>query len=185
MFSKHQLLHMFSRCRTIFRSLFFFVCLFSVLGCSDYWWSRGQAPGVSQLLERSETRLNDSLGKNSSSRPLLSPVASQVSAGLKKSLADLDAISEDMPKGAGANMTALKQSFMQMEGLLSIGSRAAYGELAGQLRTFSGALSSGKKVDPKAFGLFAARTKFFLANELSVPAPNFGLKAGTEESSPA
>lgn len=150
-------------------------------GCTDYWWSRGQPPGVNQLLEKSEARLNESLSTHSSSRPVLSPLASKVSIELKKSLSSLDNLekpagaSSQQSKLAVANMTTLKQSFMELEGTLSIGSRAAYSELSGQLRGFARSVESGQAVDPKAFGLFAARTTFFLASELKVPAPNFGL----------
>lgn len=67
-----------------------------------------------------------------------------------------------------------RDSFMKMEGLISIGSRAAFSELSGQLRKFTNSAKEGQAVNPEAFGLFHARTQFFLARELMVPPPNFG-----------
>ena len=72
------------------------------------------------------------------------------------------------------HLVTTRGHFMDMEGKLSIGSRAAFGELSGQLRVFIAAASEGESVDSSALGLFTARTLFFLANELSVPGPNFG-----------
>ena len=60
---------------------------------------------------------------------------------------------------------------MELEGKLSVGSRAAHNELNGQLRTLIEHAEKGDKTDVAALGLYTARVQAFLANELSVPAP--------------
>jgi len=62
--------------------------------------------------------------------------------------------------------------FITLEGTLSIGSRAAYGELAGQLRNIITGVEERNRIREDAFGLFAARTLTFLASELGVPGPS-------------
>jgi len=58
-----------------------------------------------------------------------------------------------------------------MEGLLSLGSRVAGGELAGQLRTFINKSANSEEIDLPALRLFTARTVYFFQRELPMPKP--------------
>lgn len=146
--------------------------LFST-GCTEYWWQRGQPPGTRTLLDRSQAALDDSLKSFSSKRPEVAKIATEINTAL-------DAAVKEADKGAAGRGPLLQQlittrsSMMSLEGLTSIGSRAAQAELNGELRMFIDSLEKGATADRGAVTLFASRTVRFLANELSVPAPVTG-----------
>lgn len=139
-------------------------------GCTEYWWTRGQPPAVNTLITRSHTRLQEALKQHQSTRSELVPVVNEIESSLTNSLASLE---QGSPTDTAAALEKAKQAFMQLEGKLSIGSRASYGELSGQLRVLASA-ENAKQPDPGALGLFTARTYFFLANEFAMAPPTFG-----------
>ena len=136
-----------------------FVCILLTSGCTEYWRTRGQAPSVEALVERAQDRL--STAEKSSDREKIKQTAKDLEKNLVAAYRGKDS-SEIKQQLAQAS-----ESFATLEGKLSYGSRPAYGELSGQLR----ALANAEKAKRPAVGLFAARTLFFLADELSVPAP--------------
>lgn len=162
---------------SVFRSVSIALILFSALSlsaCNEYWRTRGQPPSVQKLLERSQSRLSEAREENETSRTELSLLSKKIEKSL---LAVAKSLESAEAKENGQLLKSLSEAsdnFIALEGKVSIGSRAALGELAGQMRTFSETASQGNSLAPKAFGLFTARTMFFLANELSVPGPNFG-----------
>lgn len=143
-------------------------------GCDfDYWWSRGQPPAPSKVLDRSITRLNDELTRTPRSE--LQPLATQIKEELLRAANALKGESSLSPKAdAPSFVDALEKTsaqFQALEGKLSWGSRPPYGELSGQLRALTEDARKGVNIDAPAFEIFAAHTAFFLANELTVPAP--------------
>jgi hypothetical protein len=146
-------------------------------GCTEYWWTRGQPPSVENLISRSRAKLLEARGSRADARRNVS----RISQDLEKSLlAAVLVIQREDPEGSSPQAELLESlesaanAFIALEGTVSIGSRAALGELSGQMRSFATLASQGKPLAFPAFGLFTARTLFFLANELSVPAPSFG-----------
>ncbi|MCB0324459.1 MAG: hypothetical protein KDD69_12845 [Bdellovibrionales bacterium] len=146
--------------------------LFLLSGCSEYWWTRGQPPGVEQLVARSQQRLHDARQARSAAREDVAAASERVEKSL---LTTLEIVAQDARDGRVLEqLQSATDGFLALEGKLSVGSRAAYGELAGQMRSFSQAASEGKGIGQSTFGLFTARTLFFLANELRVPPPSVG-----------
>ena len=150
-------------------------------GCDlGYWWQRGQPPGVETILERSTNRLSEALElTNGQQRNQVAGIAKQLQATLDSIYStnpnpSLSNPAQNKPLSLDQSLDSAKNSFLQLEGKLSIGSRAAFSELSGQLRRFIEKSSSEENFNYDAFGLFAARTMFFLSRELMVPAPNFG-----------
>lgn len=141
----------------------------STTGCSEYWWQRGQPPSVSTLLARSNDRFASAKQDYADARKDIVPAFTELNQ-------NLDGVVELISKKAGGpaltpRFESLAQSFLALEGKLSPGSRPAYGELSGQLRAFMEDSSANKPLSFPPFGLFAARTKSFMASELSVPPP--------------
>lgn len=155
-----------------FFQLFLILCLIvSTTACSEYWWTRGQPPSIETLVERSHERFNETLAKRGSFRPSLA----KISSDLEKSLGTT--YHAVQPQASAHNIDLVQELehgrnlLLDLEPELSIGSRAAYGELSGQMRTFLARVAEGKSLSPEIFGLFNARICFFLANELEVPGP--------------
>lgn len=142
-------------------------------GYGGYWWQRGQPKSAAQLLEHSQTKLTDNLSSYSSQRPDIAPDAEGIQASLTAAYQRV--IAGGKPEEVSVQLGKTQEKFIDIEAKLSIGSRAAYGELAGQLRTLSEKLRSGQDLGEEgfreAFGLYTSRVLSFLANELSVPAP--------------
>lgn len=141
----------------------------SLSGCTHEWWTRGQPPAVSEIVARAEQRLNDAVTANASTRQDFIPLAKDLRQSL---LGSLGAVRDGLP--AAQQMTSLgdcRNSFIKLEQSLSPGSLAAYGELSGQMREFERSAREGHPVTHQSFELFSARTMFFLASELSAPAP--------------
>lgn len=158
------------RCTVVFSILG--AVMFGATGCSEYWWTRGQTPSVKTLVTRAESDFENAKSRFSTTRPDLFPAAAEIRDALTGALA----IAE---RGGGTRQVATLveaciNDFVQLEGKLSIGSRAAFGELSGQLRVIATNATEGKDIEYAPLGLFTARTLFFLANELSVPQPAFG-----------
>ena len=146
--------------------------LLSLNACTEYWWSRGQAPGVGDLIIRSQERLDENLSLYGSERNEFAGLAVETRQSLKNALNAIE--NNESSSSLITKLEIAESKLMGLEGKVSVGSRAPYGELCGQLRAFSSSAKEGKNPTAKAFGLFTARTTFFMANELSVPAPNFG-----------
>lgn len=140
--------------------------------CTDYWWERGQAPGVGDLMARSEARLEEARVQRKSERSELLEPSRELEVSLKAAVSalktdgSLDKVAVELEKS--------RAIFLTLEPLLSVGSRAAYGELAGQLRVFLEQAKSGGRIEYAGFGTFSARTLSFLAAELHAPKPTFG-----------
>ena len=143
------------------------------MGCTEYWWSRGKAPSVHKLVERAELRLNQRVSEQSTVRPNVAKLGTQIRTQMTGILETLKQDSSP-DESLSAAFNELRASFIKLEEKLSIGSRAAYGELSGQLRSWHDKLKNSEPVSQEAFGMFTARTLFFLANELEVPAPILG-----------
>lgn len=138
-------------------------------GYGGYWWQRGQPKSVSQLLAESQGKLETALTDSASERQEIVPSAKGIQQALTKAVeytrmgrASTDVVTE---------LTEAERQMLQLEGKLSIGSRAAYGELASELRQFTADAQSGQGTSFASFGLFTSRTFVFLANELSMPPP--------------
>lgn len=139
-------------------------------GCDfKYWWSRGQTKSPEQLFDYAGAKLTTARETFGEKRPEIRIMADAVETHLKLALES--AGTTPAAPELGQLFETLTNDFIALGSKVSIGSRAAYGELAGQLRSFSKQLSAEKSVDAKSFELFAARTLSFLASELSVPAP--------------
>ncbi len=151
---------------------FILVTLIPLSGCSEYWWTRSQPPSSAALVERSRTQLQSAITERGKDRAPVADVAKGIETSLSKAISSVKNGSS-----SSDTRTALLESengFISLEGKLSIGSRAAYGELSGQLRGLIAKVENKESVDASALQLFSARTFFFLADELQVPAPNFG-----------
>ena len=158
----------FSR-RLTFQLLTLLVLTTSLTGCTREWWTRGQPPAISEIVSRAETRLNEAIATNATKRQDFVPLAKDLHQAL---LGGMGTVREGLP--AAQVMTSLvdcRNSFIKLEHNLSPGSRAAYGELSGQMREFERIAREGQALSSHSFELFSARTMFFLASELSVPAP--------------
>lgn len=154
------------------RSMLVGVLLFFSSACdTGYWWSRGQAPSVDTLLAKSSAQLDEAKAKFGQARAALRDPATGVQNSLEGAVAALSVGNRDQ---ALKELESARNGFMLLEGKLSVGSRATYGELSGQLRGIFSAAAAGAPVDRSTVGLLAARTMFFLANEFSVPAPTWG-----------
>ena len=147
----------------------FTLLLCGTTACSEYWWQRGQPPSVDTLLARSSANLQDAEGKYASQRPDVLSQFRELDSSLDK-VVQFARTNSEQGEYSG-QLELLSQQFMQLEGKLSIGSRAALGELSGQLRSFISDKKSNQHLTYGTVGMFAARTKNFLASELSVPAP--------------
>ena len=138
-------------------------------GCNEYWRSRGQPPSVTTLLTRSSANLEQNVANFGKSRAEVVPVFQEINASLD-SVVDL-ARKNSAPETLTPQFEKLAGTFIGLEEKLSLGSRPAYGELSGELRALAADNREKKRTNPSTIGLFAARTKNFLASELSVPAP--------------
>lgn len=159
--------------KTVLSAVLVLLVLPSVLGgCTEDAWKRGQPPGVPTLVKRSQTRLGSALRRGTATRKDVADTATELRTSMTTALRTV--------KKGGSKETLVRElnrsrdAFMKLEGKLSVGSRAGYGELSGQMRVFADRASRGETIEYASFGLFTARTFFFLANELSVPAPTVG-----------
>ena len=138
-----------------------------LVGCdTGYWWSRGQPPSVETLLDRSQTKLANATKAPTNNNQKLTVGAAEI----KKSLTGALNAAKDGPRhspNVARHLKSARAAFLSLEGHLSPGSRPPYGELSGQLRSFITHAEKGK-VDGSALGLFAARTFFFLSDELTL-----------------
>ena len=141
--------------------------LLLLTACNEYWWTRGQPPSVKDLLQRANIRFTES--SDSQLRSDFLPQAQKLKDLLVNSV-------DQHGKNEQDTLNALKSvesEFIALEGKISIGSRAAYGELSNQMRSFIEIQESKKDFDSSAYTLFASRSIMFLANELKVPAPTY------------
>lgn len=151
------------------KKIAFILSLLGMVGCNEYWWTRGQPPSVKELVERAQDRFNSTVEERALARSDFAPAAQKLRNALIQALhatSKSGHISKDLIKD-------VEVSFIEMEGKLSVGSRAAYGELCNQIRAFANKVELGEQLDSSAFGLFASRSIFFLTSELKVPAPSF------------
>lgn len=146
-----------------------FCCTVSA-GCTEYWWTRGQPPSVAELMARSQKKLSDSRARYGVKRAEVGAISEQVELSLQQAVALVrsDAATKDIAE----QLSVAEQAFIQLDPIVSVGSRAALGELSGQLRAMNASVNRGVLPEYKSIGLFTARTMSFLANELVMPAPN-------------
>jgi len=140
----------------------------SLSGCDiEYWWSRGKPPGSKTLFARAT---------ESFSEELQSTTRNDVKQDVEKAAADINAVENLLASDKGGaelndKLNALNETFSKLEGRLSWGQRASYGELSGQISGFQKIAEETGTVDKNVFSLFGARTLFFLANELKSLTP--------------
>lgn len=145
-----------------------FLSALQLSGCTDYWWTRGQPPSVSDLLTRSSNELEQSRQLRQDARPLIADLSREIENSFSSTLSALDGASSAQLEEA---LSSTQTNFIALEGLLSVGSRAAHAELSGQLRAIGKSIQQGSKPSKESVGLLASRTYTFLVSELSVPAP--------------
>ena len=156
------------------KKIVFTLSLLTLSACNEYWWTRGQPPSAKELVLRAEDRFNLSINERAQTRADFAPSAQKLKSSLLQTLEA--SYKNDKSKNDNSlkeSVKATEMSFIELEGKMSIGSRAAYGELCNQIRAFASKADAGENVDPSAFELFTSRSIFFLANELKVPAPTF------------
>lgn len=140
----------------------------SLVGC-EYWWQRGQPPAVATMMNRSQQNLQSAATEFKSARAEIVPTSLSLAEQLNKAVSG--AQKNEAPAAVLVHLKGARSMMMELEGKLSVGSRAAHNELNGQLRTLIEHAEKGDKTDVAALGLYTARVQAFLANELSVPAP--------------
>ena len=138
-------------------------------GCSEYWWSRGKAKTPEMLLAAGRERLAGIQANPPYVRSDIAQSVADIRCSLEMAVADVETSQDDGT--AAAELIGFREDFRKLEGKLSIGSRAAYGELSGQLRGMITAAEKGQRPEKEAFALYASRVMFFLADELAVPMP--------------
>ncbi len=148
--------------------IFLAIITFSFSACTEYWWSRGKPPSTKALVDRSQGELKELIAAHQGTRVAVAKVSNEIESALSQALESANSGNIGQMK---QHLEAARVSFQTLEGKISIGSRAPYGELAGQLRNF---INNSGSTNPNSLALFVARTYFFLGNELTVPAPTFG-----------
>lgn len=133
----------------------------------DY-WDRGQPPSVATLYERSKAQLAEQVEKRAEFRQDITPQVLTMSKALDQANHQLS--SGNIP-AIVASLEEARGALVAVESSLSIGSRAPYGELTGQLRHVIAAVRNGEKLDASALRLLSSRLTFFFARELQVASP--------------
>lgn len=144
----------------------------STSGCTEYWWTRGQPPSVAELMARSQKSLAEKRKMHGQVRSEVGLASEQIELSLQQavSLVQTNAAATEVAE----QLSVAEQAFMNLDPVVSVGSRAALGELSGQLRVMSQQSKDGVLPAYKSIGLFTARCFNFLANELVMPAPGIG-----------
>lgn len=141
----------------------------SSTGCTEYWWTRGQPPSVSEMIARAQTKLTASRKKHGTHREKVGAASEQIELSLHQAVV--------LVQGTGTTadvaeqLSVTEQAFIELDTNVSVGSRAALGELSGQLRNLSKNVNNGTMPEFTNIGLFTARTLSFLASELEMPKP--------------
>ena len=150
-------------------SLLFIVTIFA--SCNlEYWWTRGQPPTPEKLFHNASLELLSSIQTNKFKRDELAKDAQSL-------LALAEQISKKGEKeSTTANMDnsqVVKKIITILEGLegkLSWGNRAPYGELIGQYRVARNSLEKNE-YSSGGLVLLNARLIKFLNSELNLPSP--------------
>ena len=137
--------------------------------CSDYWWERGQPPHPEKLLQSAGKVLVESQQANAGSRD-------DIATDIEKISSKINALSDHLAADSTAGdsnelVKDVSSSLAELEGKISVPSRAAYGELAGQWRLWAKKDISNTSFTP-ALQLLSSRTLRFMAREISSPKPN-------------
>ena len=151
-----------------FKLVFFSSICLLFCSCTDYWWSRGQAPSVEKQLKKSQDKLVLAIDNFGPRRKELLGTANDLNKALLNSLVTLKN-KPDNKQELSNYLETVEESFVNLEGKINVTSRAPYGELSGSLRAFVMQLNEGNSIDRHAFGLFASRIFSFLASELELP----------------
>lgn len=151
-------------------AVFLLSALFGLSGCSEYWWTRGQPPSSSELLQRASEKVEISLRDRASARPDIAALAIDV----QKSLSNITDSSDRQSLITGFSL--LENSLKNLEGKLSYGNRPSLLELSGQNRAILADLSNpNHEVNNNTRSghkLFLSRVLNFFSNELNVPSPD-------------
>ena len=147
---------MLSNTSKVFLSL---MLILSTSACNEYWWTRGQAPSPSELLKKASSRVSETHSESSYKREEIYTVAKSI----------IDSISNSSEYSV-ETLSSVEENFRTLEGKLSFGNRAPFGELHGQLKNFIN--NKNKNANTEALTLYFARVLFFLSSEMKVPAPN-------------
>lgn len=133
----------------------------------DY-WDRGQPPSVATLYESAKEQLAQQVETRAEFRSDITPQVLSLSKAL-------DDANQQFAKGnvpaTVAALEAARSSLIAVETSLSIGSRAPYGELTGQLRQLISTVRQGEKIEASTLRLLSSRLTFFFARELQVASP--------------
>jgi hypothetical protein len=148
----------------ITRNFIALLLLINLSACSEYWWTRGQPPATSTIYSRAEARFDSVVGESKTNVPELTNLA----LSIKKSLDDVVGNSPKNSKAISEALNRTTNDFIKLDNNISYGSRPAYGELSGQLRSLNRIVQSGEMPKSYQLNLFAARSLFFLSDELSV-----------------
>ena len=152
--------------KPLFLSLSFSLVL-GLTACSDESWSRGQAPSVSTLIQSANQRLSKTIDRDPAGRPELGSISKNIQASM---VAALDVAKRRGPhRELSDKLTQAQKHLLKLEDMLTPGSKPAYGELSGQLRTTLADNASGRRITYARLGLLTARTLSFLADELNIP----------------
>jgi len=144
----------------VFNLFILVISISSLSACNEYWWTRGQPPSASELLQRAQDRVVEIKKEYHNKRPNITTTAERLST-------DLENLNTETLPSIAIN---LEKDFMQMEGKLSYGNRPPFNELNGQLRAMK---STGySSMDMDSAKLYFARVLFFLSTEMKVPAPD-------------
>ncbi|MBP9838023.1 MAG: hypothetical protein KBC84_04850 [Proteobacteria bacterium] len=167
------------------REIFFLLTVILLAGCQDsnlgerwwsklpgyggYWWQRGQPKSVEILHQEATTKFAQTVVEYQTDRAEIAQTTQEIEKHYQNILIGLKEKKDS--SALQKEVADAMQAMMGLEGKLSVGSRAAYGELAGQLRIFAMKIKSGEDFSVDAFGLHTARTLNFLSSELSMPKP--------------
>lgn len=147
------------------------ILLTSLTGCDRYWWTRGQPPSSEELLSRATAGFDEQVTISNESRKDIA----QTTKDLRDHLitASKHVSRPENLRPLREELATVEDLFNQLQQRVSIESRAPIAELSGQLRAIQTKSEKGEVVEPAVFELFASRTLFLLANELTVPPPPF------------
>ncbi len=139
--------------------------LLTLSACNEYWWTRGQPPSTTELLNRASLRVEEASSSSKEDRKEILEITNSILSS-SKFLLEEDKLDTNK---ANLLLSDLEKSFKSLEGKLSYTNRPPFNELSGQLRAFK---SSNTEIDKSALTLYTARVLFFLSSEISVPKPD-------------
>lgn len=165
----------------ILRALILASAMMVTTGCTEYWWSRGQPQSPKAVLQKAEDTFDEAVKTSGPKRPEIVDTAVDLRRLVTRASAAAEALAQEQNNAPAAQaqhdkllsiLNETNHRYADLEGKLSLGSRAAYGELGGELRAILHQTAAGAEVKAPALQLLASRVVFFLAQELTVPPPS-------------